>query len=73
MIGIRISNDQAKFAAKNIKAKCIACELLVKRVVTLGVVLYRNQRPVYFIIAYQLLFLSDTKIVCLEIIFSNVI
>ena len=52
MVGIRISNDQAKFAAKNMKAKCIACELLVKRVVAL----YRNQRPVYLTI------LSDTEI-----------
>ena len=37
------SNYQVKFAAKNINANCIACELSVKRVDTFGVVLYRNQ------------------------------
>ena len=36
-------NDQVKVAAKNINAKCFACELWVKRVGTFGVVLYRNQ------------------------------
>ena len=36
-----MSNDQVKFAAKNIKAKCIACELWVKRVNTFGVVMTR--------------------------------
>ena len=50
VVGIRTSNDQAKLTAKNMKAKCIVCELLVRRVVAL----YRNQRPVYLTI------LSDT-------------
>ena len=36
------SNDQVKFAAKTIKAKFIACELLVKRVVTFDMVLYNE-------------------------------
>ena len=31
------------YAAKNIKANFIACELLVKRVVTFGAALYHNQ------------------------------
>ena len=39
----KIRNDQFKFATKNIKAKCNACELSVKRIVTFGVVLYHNQ------------------------------
>ena len=38
-----ISNYQVKVAAKNISAKFFACEFCVKRVGTLGVVLYRNQ------------------------------
>ena len=37
------------FAGKNVKEKFIACKTLVKRVVTFGVVLYRNQRSVNFI------------------------
>ena len=37
-------------AAKNINANFFACELWVKRVGTLGVVLYRNQLPVNFIL-----------------------
>ena len=41
-------NDQVKFAAKNINAKFIACDFSVKRVVTFGMVLYRNQWPVNF-------------------------
>ena len=40
---LNISNDQVKFAAKNINAQFFACELWVKRVGTFGVVLYRNQ------------------------------
>ena len=39
----KINNDQVKFAAKNIKAKVIACDLAVKKIVTFGVVLYRSQ------------------------------
>ena len=38
-----VRNDQVKGEAKNINAKCFACELWVKRVGTFGVVLYRNQ------------------------------
>ena len=44
-----MSNGQVKFAAKNIKANFIACELSVQRVVTFDVVLYHNQRSVIFI------------------------
>ena len=47
---LNISNDQVKVAAKNINAKFFACELWVKRVGTFGVVLYRNQWPVNFIL-----------------------
>ena len=32
----KISNAQVKFAAKDIKAKCITCELSVKRVLTVS-------------------------------------
>ena len=39
----KISNDQVKVSAKDIKPKFIACELWVKRVGTFGAVLYRNQ------------------------------
>ena len=48
MVGIRIyvCNDQVQFAAKNTKPEFIACEPSVKGVVTFGVVLYRNQRPI---------------------------
>ena len=37
-------------AAKSINVKIFACELCVKRVSTFGVVLYRNQWPVNFIL-----------------------
>ena len=36
------------FAANAIKSNFIACDVSVKRVVTFGVVLYRNQSPVTF-------------------------
>ena len=39
----KISNNQVKLAAKNIKANFIACELSLQRIVTFDVVLYRNQ------------------------------
>ena len=42
-INKKIRNHQFKFATKNIKAKFIACEHSVKRIVTFGVVLYHNQ------------------------------
>ena len=38
----RPSNDQVRFAKKNTKEKCIACEISVKRVVTINVIMYRN-------------------------------
>ena len=38
---LKITNDQVKFATKNIKAKFIACDFSVKRVVTFSVVLYQ--------------------------------
>ena len=40
---LEISNDQLKFATKYIKTKFIACDFSVKRVVTFGVVLCRNE------------------------------
>ena len=45
-----ISNDQLMVAAKNINTKFFACELWVKRVGKFGVVLYRNQWPINFIL-----------------------
>ena len=50
--------------------------LWVKRVGTFGVVLYRNQWPVNFIFHFaelHIVVLTDTKILCLKNIFSNVI
>ena len=41
-----------KVAAKNKNAKFLACELWVKRVGTFGVVLYRKQWPVNFILHF---------------------
>ena len=38
-----MSNGQVKFAAKNIQANYIACELSVQKVVTFDVVLYHYQ------------------------------
>ena len=38
-----LSNNQVKFATRNIKAKLFACDFSVQRVVTFGVLLYRNQ------------------------------
>ena len=40
---LNISNDMVKVVAKIESAKFFACELLVERVGTFGVVLYRNQ------------------------------
>ena len=54
-----MSNDQEKVTAKNLNANFFACELLVKRVGTFGVVLYRNQWPINFIL-YSAEVLSDT-------------
>ena len=68
-----ISNHHVKFAAKQFKAKHIACELLVKRVVTFGVVLYSNQRPVKFILHFAELRNGSAiryKILCLELFFQ---
>ena len=48
----KISNDQVKVAAKKIKASFISCELLVNRVVTFGMVLHHNQRPLNFILYF---------------------
>ena len=41
-----------KVVAKNKNAKIFACELWVERVGTFGVVLYRNQWPVHFILHF---------------------
>ena len=48
----KISNDQVKFATKNKTAKFIACDFPVKRVVTFGVVLQRNQWTVNCILRF---------------------
>ena len=45
-----IINNQVKVAAKSINAKFFACKIWVKRIGTFGVVLYRNQWPVNFIL-----------------------
>ena len=61
----KISNGQVKFAAKIMKANFIACELLVKRVVTYGVALCLNQWPINFILHFiesRLVVLSNTKV-----------
>ena len=57
------------------KAYFLAFELWVKKVGTFGVVLYRNQPPVTLCVLLYciLVVLTDTKLLCLEIIFSNVI
>ena len=68
VIGIR----KQAMIRKNVKANCIACELLVKRVVTFGVVLYRN----HWLLNFAELQIGSSikyKIFCLEYIFSNVI
>ena len=49
-----------KVAAKHINAKFFACELWVKRVSTLGVVLYRNQWPVNFILHFTVLHIGSS-------------
>ena len=54
------SNGQVQFAAQNIKAICIACELSVKIVDTFGVVLYRNQWPVNFILHFAKLTIGSS-------------
>ena len=43
----KINNDHVKFETKTIKTFFFACELSVMRVVTFGLALYRNQRPVF--------------------------
>ena len=71
-----ISNYQVKVSAKYINAKIIVCELLVNRVVTFGVIMYRNQRQVNFILHFAELHFGRSircKHILLEIIFSNVI
>ena len=63
------------FAAKYRNEKCFACERSVKRVVTCGEVLYRTvlYMPFFIFLNCILVFLADTKILCFEIILSNVI
>ena len=56
----KLSNDQIKFATKIIKAKLIACDFLVKRVVIFGVVLYRNQCPVNCILRFAELHIGSS-------------
>ena len=47
-----ISNGQVKVATENKNAIFFPCELWVKRVCTFGVVLYRNQWPVHFLLYF---------------------
>ena len=66
MVGIRryTCNDQVKFADKHIKAKCIACELWVKRVGTLCSI----ARILFCILQSCILVdLSDAKILFLKL------
>ena len=65
-----------KVAAKNINAKFFACEIWVKRVGTFGVVcIVPNDPLILFCILLNciLVVLSNTKMPCIEIIFSTVI
>ena len=57
---LNISNYQVRVAAKNINAKFFACELWVKRVGTFGVLLYRNQLPVNFILHFAELHIDSS-------------
>ena len=45
-------HDQVKVAAKNISAKIFACEFWVKRVGAFGMVLYRYQCSINFILHF---------------------
>ena len=76
VVGISISNDQIKVVAKNKYAKFFACELWVKRVGTFGVVLYRNQCPVNFILYFAKLYIGSSikyKNTLFKIVISNII
>ena len=53
-----------------IYSNSIACEILVKRVDTFGVVLYRNQRPVNFTLHYSKLQIGSS-IKCKTTLFGN--
>ena len=57
---------------KNMNAKLLACELWVKRVGTSGVILYCYQQPLGIFLYNIWVVLLDTKLLCLEIIFSNI-
>ena len=58
MVGIR--NQGMTRSNKNIKVKFIACDYSVKRVVTFGVVLYRNQWPVNCIFHFSELHIGSS-------------
>ena len=63
-------------AATILSAKFIARELWVEMVGTFCVVLYRNQLPVNFILHFSEFYSVssiNTKLLCLKIIFTNVI
>ena len=47
-----MSKDQVKVATKNKNAKFFACKRWIKRICTFGVVPYRNQWPVNFILHF---------------------
>ena len=68
-----ISNDQVKVAAKNINTKFFAYELWVKRVGTFGVVLYRNQWPVNFILHFAELHIGSSDMKILWKLFSQML
>ena len=61
-----------KVVAKNKNAKMFACELWVKRVGIFGVVLYRNQWPVNFILHFAKLHI-DGSIRYESTLFKNIL
>ena len=65
-----LEHNLVKVAAKIWSAKFIACELWVERVGTFGVVLYRNQWPVKFILHFGEL-QSDSSIRYKLTLFEN--
>ena len=55
-----MSNDLVKVAAKKISVQFIACELWVEGVGTFGVVLYRNQLALNFILHFAKLHIGHS-------------
>ena len=70
-------HGQVKFAATDIQANYITCELSIQRVVTFELILYRKHDdpsvPFSILLNCRVVVLSMIKQLCLEIMFSNVI